>query len=281
MKYLVLRDGDIANNGTFDYELQSSWFCDSSLNRRVTYSAELSEGDEIYIAEKGYAIIGVGIVDTIEQFTFKSFDNFIRFGLFESKIKQAQYWYNKFQAYHGKEIKKLHVQEIRVGGVKVFDSPLSMSDINVRQGSWTRLPDDFEVGKQSFANHELFSQIPSSVRFEVYSKYKLTADKHLIDIDHHVPKSLGGPGNIIENLVPIAAGINRYKSNFVPSALFHYGKQFDVDVPSDLISNKLKYVKNKKGQKVAKQIISHINEDVDLAKEVYNKIKVAHFPALK
>ena len=90
------------------------------------------------------------------------------------------------------------------------------------------IPSDFhQKCKQFIEENELSSKIPSRLRMDLYSlfntKLKLS---HVIDIDHFVPKSCGGPGNIIENLLPIGFSLNRYKSNSVPAGLFEVAKKY-------------------------------------------------------
>lgn len=40
-----------------------------------------------------------------------------------------------------------------------------------------------------------------------------------VEFDHHIPKSVGGPGGLRENVVPMPWGFNRVKSNRIPKGL--------------------------------------------------------------
>ena len=108
---------------------------------------------------------------------------------------------------------------------------------------------------------------------------------HWIDIDHFVPKSAGGPGNIIENLVPVGLSLNRYKGNSIPTGLFKVASEMN-----DLKKYCKKYF-FKKEQGFLKQTkypeafknACKINEKVksfhiDDAKEFYKKVMSNHHP---
>ena len=62
-----------------------------------------------------------------------------------------------------------------------------------------------------YQTSKLTKHIPTKVREEIYHKYKININEHPVDIDHFVPLSIGGPGNIIENLIPVGPSINRRK----------------------------------------------------------------------
>ena len=51
-------------------------------------------------------------------------------------------------------------------------------------------------------------------------EYKTVSGKKIyttkFDLDHLIPKSMGGPGIFIENIVPLEASVNRFKSNRIP-----------------------------------------------------------------
>ena len=125
--------------------------------------------------------------------------------------------------------------------------------------------------------------LEDELREKIYHMYKIKASEHVLDIDHFVPQSLGGPGNIIENLVPISASINRRKSNRVPSKLFQVGKDnFNIDLPNNFkLGHNLFY--NKPAElKIARDIISKINiiRSESEIRKIYSEIRKYHFPNL-
>ena len=104
---------------------------------------------------------------------------------------------------------------------------------------------------------------------------------HIIDIDHFVPKSLGGPGNIEENLVPVGLSLNRYKSNQVPSGLFNYAYLVSEDFRlrcSKIEIEQNKYYKDAKSKGMAKIITAKINmkEELNEIRNIYREIKKFH-----
>jgi hypothetical protein len=108
--------------------------------------------------------------------------------------------------------------------------------------------------------------------------------KFTIDIDHHVPKSVGGPGNIIENLIPMGPSYNRAKSDSIPSYLFKYAydAQIGIKIPKyllDSVSPK-NYTNDRESKKLANDIVLKINENYETAKKAYQIIKEFHFPNL-
>lgn len=110
------------------------------------------------------------------------------------------------------------------------------------------------------------------------------AVQHWIDIDHFVPQSVNGPGNIIENLVPIGLSINRYKSNDIPRGLFEEAHKRDL---SGLFnSSYLKgndFISSKDGPaylQEATAIVNHVNEkhSIEKVRSFYKEVLKRHFP---
>ena len=108
---------------------------------------------------------------------------------------------------------------------------------------------------------------------------------HWIDIDHFVPKSSGGPGNIIENLVPVGFSLNRYKSNSIPTGLFKVASE----MPSLKKFCKEEFVEGhpgflrKKRYPTAYDNAKRINDivaelPIDEAKEFYRNVMQKHHP---
>jgi CRISPR/Cas system Type II protein with McrA/HNH and RuvC-like nuclease domain len=111
--------------------------------------------------------------------------------------------------------------------------------------------------------------------------YKLNSKEHIIDIDHFVPRSIGGPGNIIENLIPISASINRKKSNHVPSKLLDLAKQFGEKKPNNLVVSHDKFYSDRENLNLAKRIVEKINFQTDNELRItYRTIRDFHFPYL-
>ena len=126
--------------------------------------------------------------------------------------------------------------------------------------------------------HKLDSKIPGDLRLKIVSI--LNQDNsigHLIDIDHFVPKSVGGPGNIIENLVPVGFSLNRYKSDSIPRSFFQVALESDfkdslIGFHKDIIKileDKSQFIRKSKSPKsndLARQINDVISNWSDMRK---------------
>ena len=118
--------------------------------------------------------------------------------------------------------------------------------------------------------------IPGDLRLKLYSLFnKNYSISHLIDIDHFVPKSVGGPGNIVENLVPIGFNLNRYKNDAIPRSLFEiatsdeYHSNF-IDIQKEILKlSRLEdeFIKTNtypKAKEIAQKITGNVNAWPDL-----------------
>jgi len=280
-KYLKKMD-TVANN------LKDAWYCNMAKfkapsNHRPVGS-KIKINDEVLIAENNYGIFGKGFVSKIKHTEFKSLTEFINYALHKSKIKDNDYWLKKIKTY-SKEVQKndiLKLLEFKLENTKQFDIVYPLEKTHMFRSPWYILEDDFEL-KASKTNTILTKHIPTSIRQKVYHKFKIKATEHIIDIDHFVPKSLGGPGNIIENLIPISPSLNRKKSDHVPSKLFSVGKEkFNISLPKKFVENHDAFYSHPKDLKIAKKIIGKINErSFEEIKNIYLSIRNFHFPYLK
>ena len=98
-------------------------------------------------------------------------------------------------------------------------------------------------------------------------------------------QSVGGPGSIEENLIPLSFSVNRWKSNRIPSGLFYFATDFDevksVDskfLNKSMCSHDIFYSDND-AIKDAKLIISIINSlELVRIKLFYKSVRSFHFP---
>jgi len=210
-------------------------FIDTNLRSRPL-SHKFKIGDLIYVYETRNGIWAKGEVkkindiiwfETIGQiidhyYTDKKTDSAYYFALVQ-KLYQAQKNNTNASLYYHKYFidQKLLDRVIPLTKcLKDLEGRLPIRQLNNEQIEYLKNPEFIE-------ENELSSKIPSRLRMDLYSlfntKLKLS---HVIDIDHFVPKSCGGPGNIIENLLPIGFSLNRYKSNSVPAGLFEVAKKY-------------------------------------------------------
>jgi len=281
-RFLVKRSSDYANNSTFDYNLSNEWLADARINSKPIYTDDIKEGDILFIAESNYAIIGKALVREKIEKVFISIDDFVDYCLYQSRTAADLFWYNKIEAYFKKrnDFKKIVVREVSYYKAEVFDVPYILEEDFLGQNTWYKIKEDFELENYK-SDNKLSTVIPNKFRKKIYHKYQAVIDEYAVDIDHHVPQSIGGPGNIEENLVPLGATLNRSKSNHVPSKLFDFAARYSIDLPTEVEVERGNYIGNAKLRKIAEQIVNEINsENFETAKSIYNEIRLAHHPNL-
>ena len=207
--------------------------------RKTAYkppSAEIKPNDIVYVAETSGGIYAMGeVIESGDVETFTSIEPLLEFS---KKFNDDQYWLSKIREFSQKlssdENYKLRFHEYYINQ-KILDStipyngPLERYDASINRGMASIF---FKLRKEDIEYlqdpdyrlrgiTEVNPEIPGDLRLKLYSLFnKNYSMSHLIDIDHFVPKSVGGPGNIAENLVPIGFSLNRYKNDSIPRSLF-------------------------------------------------------------
>ena len=212
----------------------------TSSNRSII-PKDFSVGDVIYVSETGWGIYAVANVTEISNTaTASSADEIVDLMVADSR-KNEVYWANKLKDFRSKSKKdsniRFHYVEYVVnqkllprpipltGSLGRLSQPGLMSSIiklNNDEVEFIKNP-DFTKSKFKLSEH-----IPSLLRREIWSFFSKDKVQHYIDIDHFVPKSVGGPGNLIYNLVPIGFSLNRYKSNSIPRGFFIEAQKNDT-----------------------------------------------------
>lgn len=298
--YLIKRDPGLSARGVLPKrnEKNKSLFETSiSTNKRNPGSKKLVVGDNIYIAEKKYGIYALGVVSYISDIIeIKSIEEGI--SLFKSnKRLDANYWMIKITDFDialkkGKK-STLRFQEYQIHQ-KLLNRTIPLIGPLEKAKYWQGIISLDEEKTNYIKNplyekeHELKSEIPSNLKMDIYSLFnqKLRIG-HWIDIDHFVPKSAGGPGNIIENLVPIGLGLNRYKSNSIPKGLFVVANKEYPRLKKFCLKSFLSTKKNflrrtsfpdalDKAQKMNQYIKKHFT--IDECKMFYKKVMALHHP---
>ncbi len=223
-----IRKNNIRRKGFFELTIRKTAFNPPSV--------EIKPNDIVYVAETSGGIYAMGeVIESGEVETFTSIEKLLEFS---KRFNDDQYWLSKIREFSRKlssnQNYKLRFHEYYINQ-KILDrtipynGPLERYDASINRGMASiffklRIEDveylkkpDYRLKVVTGVNPE----IPGDLRLKLYSlfnnKYSIS---HLIDIDHFVPKSVGGPGNIIENLVPIGFSLNRYKNDSIPRSLF-------------------------------------------------------------
>jgi hypothetical protein len=263
-----------------DFDFKDGWCCETSINKWPS-GIKVSEGDVVYVAQNGYAIYGKGIVEKVIKFEFSSFVDFVKYALNNSNVIDDNYWISKLKEYSNKiPISVIKVLEYKLTSTECFEYTIPLEDRFLKQSSWYYLEDSFKIHSPENID-QLTLHIPTKIRSLVYHLYKIVSKDHIIDIDHFVPRSISGPGNIIENLIPISASINRRKSNHIPSKLLDLAKQFGLQRPKNLIVSHDKFYSDRDSLSLGKKIVEKINKQpiTDL-RSTYRIIRDFHFPYL-
>jgi hypothetical protein len=243
-------------------------------------------GDMVYLAESGYAIYAQGKITAVSPLKIvRSLNELFDYAQ-ETQIKSAKYWFsiaNEKIFLQKNRFKYLAIFEYQVDR-RALDQPIFLPVEFRGQSSYYALSDGYQFDEPE-KNFELSTKIPSSLRLHLFNKWNVGYDKPMIDIDHFVPKSLGGPGNIEENLELIGLSINRRKGDSVPRGVFHIGKSFCIEknikefIHANFLSNKSPLEDSAEGKNVAKKIIDYVNDrnnSLHEIKKFYAAVKNFH-----
>ena len=296
--HIIIRDPDINNRKHKPLKPGKSWYVQDAIstNRDATPAGfkGIGIGDKVYLYETGYAIWAESIVlEKTDLFTLTSMEAIRDFILFNTNYDNSSYWGEQliskiFPKMNSGDFRSYKVFEFKLD-VKKLDNPIFLEK-PVTQGSYRKL-----TGPPipSTKNAKPDPRIPTTVRYTLFEKFKLHPESiHIIDVDHVVPKSVGGPGNIEENLIPISSSVNRTKGDKVPKALFNIAKKYQdllglkkedfyytniakKDMPDNVLGGE--DVRQK-----AKKIATCINTlDFDVVKKIYNEIRFEYYPNAK
>lgn len=274
-----------------------------SKQNRYPKSVGLELGDTVYVSESGVGIFAVGeviggvindlktdiktcysISDIIENYNINGDSSYWtdKLSRFYDKCKSSQGY--KFR-YH----KYLLNQKLLTTTIP-FEGPLKRY---VKQGyawSFTELSEEevnYIKNPIITSNTGLDLEIPSKLKFELHSLFNKKINVgHWVDIDHLIPKSVGGPGNIKENLVPISFSLNRYKNNSIHKDFFLVAEDFlNYNLKAEtkkIVRGNDGLINIKKNSVVydeAKQINSKVwNKGIKVAKQFYGTIMEKNYP---
>ena len=301
-EYLIKRNPDFAKAGVIvKRNIKNKCYTDTMIasSLRKPDSVKLNVGDRIYVAETQYGIYAEGKVTQVSDIIkFDSVEEILNYIIINRK-KDDTYWLDKLKRFQEKKREKPNTslkyheyfidQKLLdriiplIGKLKKFSKPrceISFFPLSA---------EDFEYINNPIFNETktLQTKIPSKLRGDIFNLFnKSYSVQHWIDIDHFVPKSTFGPGNIIENLVPIGLSLNRYKSNSVPKGLFKIANdcvELKTFVLKDFLKSKDPFLKKSNYRDVidyATKINEYIarNYDIKKAKDFYKSVLKCHYP---
>tara|TARA_B100001063_G_scaffold172811_1_gene161919 strand:+ start:361 stop:1275 length:915 start_codon:yes stop_codon:yes gene_type:complete len=268
------------------------WFTQTKIGSRPLGS-KCEIGDIVYIYIIDYGIVAKGEIRDIKISSFSLLEDVFNFIKKEAQYKNTtgakSFWGNEvINKLSSRTDGKLnyYVLEVQID-LELLDEAILLDPNNSKlkgQNSWVYLDDPIEEYK--IQSNELSPIIPPQLRQKIQIAFNSVSNDFVYDIDHFVPKKWGGPGNIVENLIPLNLSTNRNKSDKIPSGLFY------VASSNKKISNKIesKYFKEKYHKKDsflkeleakddAKRITNAIKEilSFDEIKTFYNDVRKFHY----
>ncbi len=287
-KHLVKRNPDLSGTKIRFTGKETVWFIQTRKNGSPSGS-KAKMGEHIYLYETGYAVWAEGTVGEVrEPIRIHSVEEAVAHAK-ESSFGNTKYWgrliieeiYPYFKTQDPADGKFFSVLEVQAN-MEAMAQPVPLDPKLFGQNSWRYLDEPIQKFEK---NLKLDENIPSALRLKIFDLCSLDADTAYYDIDHFVPKSVGGPGNIIENLQPIGSSINRTKGDKVPSALFALAKEIGI-LKTLGISRKLpekpRFFSDGVARSDARKITSYIALHLSLsdAREFYAEVRRRHRKAI-
>ena len=285
--FLIKRNPDFTTHGVLvKRNVVNKEFTESRING-FPYSNKLNIGDKILVSETSYGIYACGSVTKVDEIIeFNSVNEILNYTE-KNKIRDVKYWYNLVLRFKQKKESDSNSvlrfqqyfieQKLLNRTIPFFEEIKSLKKIQnsiyeIKDLETLKSIDSFIIKPKSIRLEKFDSKIPNSLRMDLYSlfnqKYNIST---WIDIDHFIPKSVGGPGNIAENLVPVGFSLNRYKSNAIPKGLFYHANK-NKELKKYV---KKEYLKENTPNYISKKDFKSSNEDarkiIDLVKKMsYN-----------
>ena len=287
--YLIKRNPSFSNSG---YILRKN-------DKRKIYAEiwigkepfkNLKIDDMIYVSQKNIGIYASGKIINITR-PKVPFENISQALDFCNGTTDNLWWLDKLIKYNSKLKSnpnlKLYYLEYEIDQkllTKTIPLDGMLLRLNKSQSSITEINShelQFICNPIRVKSNNLNANIPMSLKMDLYSFFnKNYSISHWKDIDHFVPKSAGGPGNIIENLVPIGFNINRYKSDSIPKSFFEYAnnfREFRKLIKNEWLIEKEEFIRKKhnKDAKISCEKINFIianSWDFEKAKSFYREV---------
>ncbi len=292
MFYLIKRSPDFTPNGVIVKKNNKNKGYSENIINKKPLSARLKVGDRIFVSETSYGIYAHGMVNSVAPvLEFVNVHEVLDYYT-SSASKDATYWLNmavKLNKANHRKPSVLYYHSFEVD-LKTYDRvrPLTgeLSKLTKIQNSISRLDSELVDLIDKYDNDtiiELDSRIPGYLRLDLYSLFNNHCNLSTwIDVDHFVPKSIGGPGNIMENLVPVGFSLNRYKSDAIPKGLFLVAKRVDSlksYVDNQYVSSSDTFIRSSHAKDAAKKIVDLVNSwPIGETRKFYLDVMHVHHP---
>lgn len=304
--YLIKRKPDFTKFGVIVKQNSRSKFFEEK-GERLPSSVNLNENDIIYVFEKEYGIYAKGIVQKVDQpIKFSNFDQILTFYK-KNKYSDTTWWFSIIEKL--KEVQDkgkqnfiwFHRYEVVLS---ILSNVISLNNkglehLKKRGGQPTLIKNEtvrwIETPIKKI-NKKISIKIPGELKYRIHFIFnQKIKTSFFYDIDHLIPQSVGGAGNIPENLVPIQLGLNRFKKNSIPRGLFLYvienTKELDYLVKSGnwvklkkdcklILKEDIEIFTSQNSKDLATQIITLIHkiEDYNEIRKVYAFVMNYHYP---
>jgi hypothetical protein len=285
-QHLVKKAATFVDKGLIIPKLGESTYCETRVNGNPS-GYKLKINDTIFIAEAGYAIISCGKVTETPVLTkIRSLEELFEY-ISTSKIKQGKYWFNiaMEKIFKRSDFSYLSILEYTISN-KPLEIPVPLDSRFNKQSSWYYLPETFKIPTK-IQSLDLSAKIPASLRFKLFYSLNSNVDGSFVDVDHFVPKSIGGPGNIEENLHLVGLSINRKKSDQVPAGLYIIAENMGISTvglsahskrSKDIFQNGgVPFFADNISKRIASDVVAIINRmEIKQVREFYRSVKSQH-----
>jgi hypothetical protein len=227
--HLIKRNEELNGNNGKKHKKGEHWYVQTSLLKKpVGSKAQIN--DVAYIYEVDYGVWAQGEICAIEEIIeFNNLRDVVSFAVNEARYKNNSYWGQEILNKLSNKVDddfRYFVLQVKINQ-KLLDTVISLDQENPilkSQNSWITLEHPIEF--YAFKSDELSPIISPKLRTQIQLKFNSVSKEFVYDVDHFIPKYVGGPGNIEENLIPLSLSVNRWKSNRIPSGLFFVASDF-------------------------------------------------------
>ena len=127
-----------------NYNIKDGWYCEIKKGSSPNGS-KAEVGEEIYIAQNGYAIFAKGVISDKKLIEVDGLSEFVRYSSSETKVKADEYWLSKIRHYSkSKEPYKICILEYKISNTELFENTIPLQEEFLEQSAWYYLEDDFK-----------------------------------------------------------------------------------------------------------------------------------------